>query len=46
VIEMIDEGASKTAFMKFGDRIRMQAQHPDGRAGPFGIIEQAVVRAA
>ena len=45
VIEMIDEGGAKTAFMKFGDRIRMQAQYPDGRAGPFGVIEQRVVQA-
>ncbi len=45
VIEMIDQGGAKTAFMKFGDRIRMQAQYPDGRAGPFGVIEQRVVRA-
>ncbi len=44
VIEMIDEGAAKTAYMRFGDRIRMQAQYPDGRAGPFGVIEQRVVR--
>ncbi len=45
VIEMIDQGNAKTAFMKFGDRIRMQAQFPDGRAGPFGVIEQRVVQA-
>jgi fumarylacetoacetate (FAA) hydrolase len=45
VIEMIDQGAAKTDYMKFGDRIRMQAQHPDGSAGPFGVIEQRVVRA-
>ncbi len=45
VIEMIDEGAAKTGYMKFGDLIRMQAQFPDGRAGPFGVIEQRVVQA-
>ncbi len=45
VIEMIDQGGAKTEFMKFGDRIRMQAQHPDGAAGPFGVIEQQVVQA-
>ena len=43
VIEIIDQGEAKTGFMKFGDRIRMQAQHPDGRDGPFGVIEQRVV---
>ena len=45
VIEMIDQGEAKTGYMKFGDRIRMQAQYPDGRAGPFGVIEQRVVQA-
>ena len=45
VIEIIDQGEAKTAYMKFGDRIRMQAQYPDGRAGPFGVIEQRVVQA-
>lgn len=43
VIEMIDQGEAKTGYMKFGDRIRMEAQYPDGRAGPFGVIEQRVV---
>ncbi len=45
VIEMIDQGEAKTGYMKFGDRIRMQAQFPDGRAGPFGVIEQRVAQA-
>lgn len=43
VIEMIDQGAAKTGFMKFGDRVRMQAKFSDGRDGPFGVIEQRVV---
>ncbi|MES2944487.1 MAG: fumarylacetoacetate hydrolase family protein [Pseudomonadota bacterium] len=43
VIEMIDEGAARTAFMKFGDRVRMQARFEDGSAGPFGVIDQKVV---
>jgi fumarylacetoacetate (FAA) hydrolase len=45
VIEMIDQGEAKTSYMKFGDRIRMEAQYPDGRAGPFGVIDQRVVQA-
>ena len=45
VIEIIDQGGAKTGYMKFGDRIRMQAQYPDGRPGPFGVIEQRVVQA-
>lgn len=44
VIEKIDAGAIKTGFMRFGDRVRMQAMFADGREGPFGVIEQRVVR--
>lgn len=43
VIEMIDEGAARTPFMRFGDRVRMQARFDDGQAGPFGVIDQRVV---
>ncbi len=43
VIEIIDEGAARTPFMRFGDRVRMQARFTDGRPGPFGVIDQAVV---
>ena len=42
-IEMIDEGEPKTAFMKFGDRIRMQVSHPDGSL-LFGTLDQRVVK--
>jgi fumarylacetoacetate (FAA) hydrolase len=41
-IEMVDEGAPKTEFMRFGDTVRMQGTMKDGRA-PFGVIEQKVV---
>ena len=44
VIEKIDEGAIRTGFMRFADRVRMQAMFADGRNGPFGVIEQRVVR--
>ena len=44
VIEKIDLGDIRTGFMKFGDRVRMQAQFDDGRAGPFGLINQRVVQ--
>ena len=44
VIEMIDQGAAKTPFLKFGDQVRMQALLPDGTAGPFGVIDQRVVQ--
>jgi fumarylacetoacetate (FAA) hydrolase len=44
VIEMIDKGAAQTAFMRFGDRVRMTARD-DGGGAPFGTIDQRVVRA-
>jgi fumarylacetoacetate (FAA) hydrolase len=42
-IEIVDDGAPTTGFMKYGDTVRMEARLPDGRA-PFGVIEQKVVR--
>jgi len=41
-IEMVDEGAARTDYMKFGDRVRMSARTADGRR-PFGTIDQRVV---
>jgi fumarylacetoacetate (FAA) hydrolase len=43
VIELIDQGAIKTSFMKFGDTVRMRAGSPEG-PWPFGEINQHVVR--
>lgn len=43
-IEIIDEGTPRTAFMAFGDTVRMEGRLPDGRS-PFGVIEQKVVKA-
>ena len=45
VIEKIDLGETRTAFMKFGDHVQMQARFDDGRIGPFGSIDQRVVAA-
>lgn len=45
VIEVIEHGAPRTAFMRFGDRVRMEARTPDG-ASPFGAIAQRVVQQA
>jgi fumarylacetoacetate (FAA) hydrolase len=45
VIEKLDLGEIRTPFMRFGDRVRMQARFDDGRDGPFGVIEQRVVAA-
>ncbi|MCE4556586.1 fumarylacetoacetate hydrolase family protein [Roseateles cellulosilyticus] len=45
VIEIIDTGQARTPFMRFGDRVSMQAHFDDGRPGPFGRIDQQVVAA-
>ena len=42
-IEQLDEGAPRTGFMKFGDRVRMEATLPDG-APLFGVIDQQVIQ--
>jgi len=42
-IEMVDQGAPKTGFMRFGDRIRMAGTMADGRT-PFGEIDQKIVK--
>jgi fumarylacetoacetate (FAA) hydrolase len=42
-IEIVDAGTATTAFMCFGDRVRMEAHLPDGRT-PFGALDQTVVR--
>jgi fumarylacetoacetate (FAA) hydrolase len=42
-IETVDEGRPRTAFMKFGDRVRMEATLPDG-SPLFGVIDQCVVQ--
>ena len=42
-LEMIASGEASTGFMRFGDRVRMEAITADGRA-PFGAIDQQVVR--
>lgn len=42
-IETIEEGAPRTAFLRFGDRVRMEALIGGG-IGPFGVIDQRVVK--
>ena len=44
-IEMLDLGAAVTEYMRFSDRVRMEAVTTEGRA-PFGAIDQKVVRRA
>ncbi len=45
MIETIEQGAPKTPFMKFGDRVRLDMHDAEGRS-IFGAIDQTVVRAA
>jgi fumarylacetoacetate (FAA) hydrolase len=40
-IELIDEGAPKTEFMKFGDRVRIEMLDAHGRS-IFGAIDQQI----
>ena len=42
-LEMIASGDPLTGFMRFSDRLRMEARAADGSA-PFGAIDQQVVR--
>ena len=44
-IETIESGAPQTAFMRFGDTVRLEMLGPDGTS-LFGAIEQTVARAA
>jgi len=41
-IEIVDEGAPRTAFMRFGESVKMEARGLDG-APLFGVIDQRVV---
>jgi fumarylacetoacetate (FAA) hydrolase len=43
-IELLDEGAPRTNYMKFGDTVRMEARGADGTL-LFGAIAQRVVEA-
>jgi fumarylacetoacetate (FAA) hydrolase len=42
-IEVLDSGEPRTPFMRFGDRVRMEALAADG-SSVFGAIDQAVCR--
>ena len=45
MVETIRDGAPKTPFLRFGDRVRIEMLAPDGRS-LFGAIDQEVVRHA
>ena len=42
-LEIVESGAPQTSFMKFGDRVRMEAIGEDGMP-IFGVIDQRIVR--
>ena len=42
-VEMIEHGAPRTSFMRFGDRVRMEVFDLQGQS-VFGAIDQCVVR--
>jgi fumarylacetoacetate (FAA) hydrolase len=44
-IEMIDGGAPRTSYLRFGETIRMEARIAGCSEPPFGVIEQTVVKA-
>lgn len=44
VVELIDQGKSITDFMRFGDRIKMEAYCTLNNQAPFGIIDQEVIK--
>ena len=41
---MIDQDAARPGFLRFGDRVRMEARLPGQSAGPFGVIDQRVLQ--
>ncbi|MNT28572.1 Fumarylacetoacetate (FAA) hydrolase family protein [compost metagenome] len=43
-IEMIEQGAAQTGFMRFGDRVHMDVTGSDGQS-LFGAIDQCIVQA-
>lgn len=43
MLEIIDEGAAKTPFMQFGDRVRIEMLDGEGKS-IFGAIDQQIVK--
>ncbi len=43
MLETIEQGAAKTPFMRFGDRVRIEMLTPEGQS-IFGAIDQKVLR--
>ena len=45
MIETLAQGAPRTPFLRFGERVRMLALDGQGGAGPFGMLDQVVQQA-
>jgi len=41
LVEQVEQGEAKTAFLRFGDTVKIEMRDPEG-ASPFGAIEQRV----
>lgn len=44
MVEALADGASRTPFLRFGERVRMVALDDQGQPAPFGVIDQMVVQ--
>jgi fumarylacetoacetate (FAA) hydrolase len=44
MVEALAEGAPRTPFLRFGERVRMVALDGQGQPAAFGVIDQAVVQ--
>ncbi|MBV7428594.1 MULTISPECIES: fumarylacetoacetate hydrolase family protein [unclassified Acidovorax] len=45
MVEVLAEGTPHTSFLRFRERVRITALHPEGAEGPFGALDQVVVMA-
>ena len=43
MVEALADGAPRTPFLRFGERVRMVALDEQGQPAPFGVIDQVVV---
>lgn len=44
MVEALADGAPRTPFLRFGERVRMVALDDQGQPAPFGVIDQMVVQ--
>lgn len=43
MVEALADGAPRTPFLRFGERVRMVALDDQGQPAPFGVLDQVVV---